>query len=174
MFVARRTGEARARLQADAHAGREGRAADAQDEDGANGGGQRGRRAGEVESGGTRDEGRGTRDDRRETRDEGRRTRDAGEAESDGQVIGGTWRAARGRTCDGRDSAHGRPISSAPAAHQQRISSAMGSSSYYDVDAILTDAQKVPCTFSLTVPGLGYLDGNVGGDVRVLLAVPVC
>ncbi|KAJ9666659.1 DNA replication protein [Coniosporium apollinis] len=37
---------------------------------------------------------------------------------------------------------------------------------YYDIDAILTDAQKVPCTFELTVPGLGYLDGNVGGDVR--------
>lgn len=58
-------------------------------------------------------------------------------------------------------------------------------SSYYDVDAILTDAQvcaplrrsfafqtlilhacqKVPCTFELTVPGLGYLDGNTGQDV---------
>lgn len=38
-------------------------------------------------------------------------------------------------------------------------------SSYYDVDAILTDAEKVPCTFELTVPGLGYLDGNSGGDV---------
>ncbi|KAJ9635149.1 DNA replication protein [Coniosporium tulheliwenetii] len=37
---------------------------------------------------------------------------------------------------------------------------------YYDIDAILTDAQKVPCTFELTVPGLGYLDGNVGGDPR--------
>jgi len=32
--------------------------------------------------------------------------------------------------------------------------------SYYDVDAILTDAQKVPCTFALDVPGLGYLDNN--------------
>lgn len=38
-------------------------------------------------------------------------------------------------------------------------------SSYYDVDAILTDAQKVPCTFELTVPGLGYVEGNMSGDV---------
>ncbi|KAL6708983.1 DNA replication protein [Coniothyrium glycines] len=39
-------------------------------------------------------------------------------------------------------------------------------SSYYDVDAILTDAQKVPCTFELTVPGLGYLEGNMNGDMK--------
>ncbi|KAJ9654048.1 DNA replication protein [Neophaeococcomyces mojaviensis] len=38
--------------------------------------------------------------------------------------------------------------------------------SYYDVDAILTDAQKVPCTFEIDVPGLGYLDGNPGGTVK--------
>jgi hypothetical protein len=38
--------------------------------------------------------------------------------------------------------------------------------SYYDIDAILTDAQKLPCTFELDVPGLGYLDGNAGGTVR--------
>lgn len=37
--------------------------------------------------------------------------------------------------------------------------------SYYDIDAILTDSQKVPCTFLLDVPGLGYIDGNAGGDV---------
>ncbi|KAI9788363.1 MAG: DNA replication protein [Peltula sp. TS41687] len=36
--------------------------------------------------------------------------------------------------------------------------------SYYNVDAILTDAQKIPCTFELTVPGLGYWDGNSGAD----------
>jgi hypothetical protein len=42
--------------------------------------------------------------------------------------------------------------------------------SYYDVDAILTDAQKVPCTFELTVPGLGYLEGNISGEV----ARPFC
>jgi GINS complex subunit 3 len=39
-------------------------------------------------------------------------------------------------------------------------------SSYYDVDAILTDAQKVPCTFELTVPSLGFLEGNMGGDMK--------
>jgi GINS complex subunit 3 len=38
--------------------------------------------------------------------------------------------------------------------------------SYYDIDAILTDSQKLPCTFELDVPGLGYLEGNVGGTVR--------
>lgn len=37
--------------------------------------------------------------------------------------------------------------------------------SYYDIDAILTDAQKVPCTFELEVPGLGYIDDNAGADV---------
>lgn len=31
----------------------------------------------------------------------------------------------------------------------------------------LTSAQKVPCTFELTVPGLGYLQGNAGEDVRL-------
>jgi hypothetical protein len=39
-------------------------------------------------------------------------------------------------------------------------------SSYYDVDAILTDAQKVPCTFELTVPGLGFLEGNMSGEMK--------
>ena len=38
--------------------------------------------------------------------------------------------------------------------------------SYYDVDAILTDSQKLPCTFELDVPGLGFLDGNPGQTVR--------
>lgn len=38
--------------------------------------------------------------------------------------------------------------------------------SYYDVDAILTDAQKLPCTFEIDVPGLGYLDGNPGGTIK--------
>ena len=59
--------------------------------------------------------------------------------------------------------------------------------SYYNIDAILTDAQvghgffyfkcksrllttkqKVPCTFELTVPGLGYLQGNAGEDVLLI------
>jgi hypothetical protein len=39
-------------------------------------------------------------------------------------------------------------------------------SSYYDIDAILTDAQKVPCTFELTVPGLGFLEGNMSGEMK--------
>ena len=39
-------------------------------------------------------------------------------------------------------------------------------SAYYDIDAILTDAHKVPCTFELEIPGLGYIDGNAGSDVR--------
>lgn len=42
----------------------------------------------------------------------------------------------------------------------------MATSSYYDLDAIITDSQKVPCTFELTVPSLGYLSGNVGEDVK--------
>lgn len=37
--------------------------------------------------------------------------------------------------------------------------------SYYNIDAILTDAQKVPCTFTLDLPSMGYLDDNAGGDV---------
>ncbi|TLS24313.1 hypothetical protein PpBr36_08929 [Pyricularia pennisetigena] len=32
--------------------------------------------------------------------------------------------------------------------------------SYYDIDAILTDAEKVPCEFQLDVPELGYLDNS--------------
>lgn len=38
--------------------------------------------------------------------------------------------------------------------------------SYYDIDAILTDAQKVPCTFEITAPNLGYLNGNAGEDIK--------
>ncbi|TVY12519.1 DNA replication complex GINS protein psf3, partial [Lachnellula arida] len=38
--------------------------------------------------------------------------------------------------------------------------------SYYDIDAILTDAQKVPCTFELDVPSLGYLDNNPGHALK--------
>ncbi|KAI5843165.1 DNA replication complex GINS protein psf3 [Tricharina praecox] len=33
-------------------------------------------------------------------------------------------------------------------------------SKYYDIDAILTDAQKLPCTFEHDVPGLGYLESS--------------
>jgi GINS complex subunit 3 len=35
--------------------------------------------------------------------------------------------------------------------------------SYYDLDSILTDSQKLPCTFELDVPGLGYLEGDDHG-----------
>ncbi|KAI9155440.1 GINS complex protein [Paramyrothecium foliicola] len=35
--------------------------------------------------------------------------------------------------------------------------------SYYDVDAILTDAEKVPCQFELDVPYLGHLDNSTTG-----------
>ncbi|KAF2754912.1 DNA replication complex GINS protein PSF3 [Pseudovirgaria hyperparasitica] len=38
-------------------------------------------------------------------------------------------------------------------------------SSYYSPSALLTDAQKVPCTFTLTVPGLGYLDATPEADL---------
>ncbi|CAG8957993.1 hypothetical protein HYFRA_00000336, partial [Hymenoscyphus fraxineus] len=38
--------------------------------------------------------------------------------------------------------------------------------SYYDIDSILTDAQKVPCTFELDVPSLGYLDNNPGHTLK--------
>ncbi|KAK4166895.1 putative DNA replication complex GINS protein psf-3 [Cladorrhinum sp. PSN259] len=32
--------------------------------------------------------------------------------------------------------------------------------SYYDIDAILTNAEKIPCTFQLDIPDLGYLDNT--------------
>ncbi|KAJ5949486.1 hypothetical protein N7454_001070 [Penicillium verhagenii] len=38
--------------------------------------------------------------------------------------------------------------------------------SYYDIDSILTDAQKLPCTFELEVPGLGVLEGNPGENIK--------
>lgn len=38
--------------------------------------------------------------------------------------------------------------------------------SYYDIDAILTDAQKIPCTFELDVPSLGYLDNNAATPLK--------
>ncbi|KAG2165952.1 hypothetical protein JADG_005691 [Aureobasidium aubasidani] len=39
--------------------------------------------------------------------------------------------------------------------------------SYYNIDAVLTDAQKVPCTFELSVPNMGYLQGNPGEDACI-------
>lgn len=38
--------------------------------------------------------------------------------------------------------------------------------SYYDIDDILADGEKVPCQFNLKVPGLGYLEGNPGKAVE--------
>ncbi|KAK4447796.1 putative DNA replication complex GINS protein psf-3 [Podospora aff. communis PSN243] len=38
--------------------------------------------------------------------------------------------------------------------------------SYYDIDLILTDAEKIPCTFQLDVPELGYLDNNPGQTLK--------
>ncbi|KAI1433998.1 hypothetical protein GGR50DRAFT_664879 [Xylaria sp. CBS 124048] len=35
-----------------------------------------------------------------------------------------------------------------------------GIMSYYDIDSILTDGEKVPCKFELEVAQLGYLDNN--------------
>ncbi|TQS34410.1 hypothetical protein Golomagni_05209 [Golovinomyces magnicellulatus] len=38
--------------------------------------------------------------------------------------------------------------------------------SYYDINSILTEAHKVPCTFELEVPNLGYLDSNAGHTLK--------
>ncbi|KAF8475849.1 hypothetical protein BDZ91DRAFT_195997 [Kalaharituber pfeilii] len=40
------------------------------------------------------------------------------------------------------------------------------SSNYYDIDAILTDAQKIPCTFHLHIPNLGYLESPTTRDIH--------
>ncbi|KAI9838272.1 MAG: hypothetical protein M1819_005540 [Sarea resinae] len=45
--------------------------------------------------------------------------------------------------------------------------------SYYDIDAILTDAEKVPCTFEISVPGLGYLDNNSSADIKQNTPLPL-
>ncbi|KAK4183615.1 DNA replication complex GINS protein psf3 [Podospora australis] len=38
--------------------------------------------------------------------------------------------------------------------------------SYYDIDSILTDAEKIPCTFQLDIPDLGYLDNSPGQPLK--------
>ncbi|OIW25620.1 GINS complex, Psf3 component [Coniochaeta ligniaria NRRL 30616] len=38
--------------------------------------------------------------------------------------------------------------------------------SYYDIDEILTEAEKIPCTFQLDVPDLGYLDNNPSAPLK--------
>lgn len=36
---------------------------------------------------------------------------------------------------------------------------------YYDIDDILADGERIPCKFNLSVPGLGYLEGNPGKGI---------
>ncbi|KAF3765367.1 hypothetical protein M406DRAFT_256242 [Cryphonectria parasitica EP155] len=38
--------------------------------------------------------------------------------------------------------------------------------SYYDIDAILTDAEKIPCEFNVSVLNLGHLNNNPGEDLK--------
>ncbi|KAL8850783.1 MAG: hypothetical protein Q9221_004281 [Calogaya cf. arnoldii] len=45
--------------------------------------------------------------------------------------------------------------------------------SYYSISAILTSAQKVPCTFDLPIPNLGFLDDNPGGDIAPHTPLPL-
>ncbi|ROT38312.1 GINS complex, Psf3 component [Sodiomyces alkalinus F11] len=47
--------------------------------------------------------------------------------------------------------------------------------SYYDIDSILTDAEKVPCKFELDLPDLGYLDNNPSHALKAgtQLALPL-
>ncbi|OBA15149.1 uncharacterized protein OGAPODRAFT_101621 [Ogataea polymorpha] len=47
--------------------------------------------------------------------------------------------------------------------------------SYYDIDDILADSQKLPCKFSITIPGLGYLNGEPGRPIKenVRLELPI-
>lgn len=40
------------------------------------------------------------------------------------------------------------------------------SGNYYDLDDILADGEKIPCRFNITVPGLGYLEGNPGRAIE--------
>lgn len=37
---------------------------------------------------------------------------------------------------------------------------------YYDIDDVLADGERIPCKFNLTVPGLGYLEGNPGKPIE--------
>ena len=45
--------------------------------------------------------------------------------------------------------------------------------SYYSIPAILTSAQKVPSTFDLPIPNLGFLDDNPGGDIAANTPLPL-
>ncbi|CAN6626458.1 DNA replication complex GINS protein Psf3p [Trichomonascus vanleenenianus] len=37
---------------------------------------------------------------------------------------------------------------------------------YYSIDDIITDGQKLPCNFEISVPGLGYLQGEPGTEIK--------
>ena len=52
------------------------------------------------------------------------------------------------------------PLPSRPRSQAPPPSTTIMGSKYYDIDAILTDAQKLPCTFEHDVPGLGYLESS--------------
>lgn len=75
------------------------------------------------------------------------------------------------------------PRSGLDSRHRPLVGSIVTMSSYYNIDNILTDAQvslptsthlltptnsskKVPCTFELEVPNLGYLDNNAGHALK--------
>ncbi|CAK9442134.1 uncharacterized protein LODBEIA_P58770 [Lodderomyces beijingensis] len=61
---------------------------------------------------------------------------------------------------------------SAPVSASASLSSSCSSSSnrsemsYYDLDDILADSEKLPCSFNHTIPGLGYLEGNPGKSIK--------
>ena len=38
--------------------------------------------------------------------------------------------------------------------------------SYWEVDDILAESQRLPCTFNIDVPGLGYLEGSGEPDIE--------
>ena len=40
---------------------------------------------------------------------------------------------------------------------------------YWSVEAILAESQRLPCTFGVDVPGLGYLEESGEVDVRKTL-----
>ncbi|CCG81782.1 DNA replication complex GINS protein psf-3 [Taphrina deformans PYCC 5710] len=40
------------------------------------------------------------------------------------------------------------------------------SGGYYDIDAILTTQQKLPCTFKFDIPGLGHLESSDTKDIK--------
>jgi GINS complex subunit 3 len=54
-----------------------------------------------------------------------------------------------------------------------RISSLAAAMSYYDIDAILTDAEKVPCQFELDIPDLGHLDNSPSLKAGTQILLPL-